>query len=403
MTRTLPAGASLFLLIACSDAGGTDAGSVVRDSAGIAIVENSAAAWDEGERWSIPAEPVLHVGAIEGPPEYQLDRVVDAVRLSTGGIAVANGGSQEIRIFTADGEFDRAIGRAGGGPGEFRRLGWVHALADDSLLAYDAGQRRVTVFSPGGHVVRSITLSPDTAGAPQPRGIGRLPDGGLLVQATIGWPGPPQTGLMRSPLRISRISDDGVPLNAVAELAGEELMTRVDQENRSFSVMRLPIFRSSQVAVAGAHVYVADTDRYEIRRHDPDGSLTRIIRRPIAPEPVTAADVETLVRARVEMAETPEQRRTAERVAETIDMPETKPAFSMLLADAEGNVWVQEFVWPLGGRLWSVLSPEGRWLGEVEMPERLRPTHIGRDFVVGVWRDDLDVQHVRVHAIRRGA
>jgi hypothetical protein len=38
-----------------------------------------------------------------------------------------------------------------------------------------------------------------------------------------------------------------------------------------------------------------------------------------------------------------------------------------------------------------------RSLGRVDLPSGLDPTHIGSDFVVGTWRDDVDIEHVRVY------
>jgi hypothetical protein len=42
-------------------------------------------------------------------------------------------------------------------------------------------------------------------------------------------------------------------------------------------------------------------------------------------------------------------------------------------------------------------------LGSVALPDRFRPTQIGSDFVLGVWSDDLDVQHVRMYRLDKPA
>jgi hypothetical protein len=47
-----------------------------------------------------------------------------------------------------------------------------------------------------------------------------------------------------------------------------------------------------------------------------------------------------------------------------------------------------------------VHDAEGRLVARVRMPESFRPLHIGEDFVLGVERDDLDVEHVRMYRIR---
>ena len=48
---------------------------------------------------------------------------------------------------------------------------------------------------------------------------------------------------------------------------------------------------------------------------------------------------------------------------------------------------------------WDVFDPTGRWLGPVRMPTGLRITDIGSDYVLGVWRDADDVEHVRMYEL----
>jgi hypothetical protein len=80
----------------------------------------------------------------------------------------------------------------------------------------------------------------------------------------------------------------------------------------------------------------------------------------------------------------------------------------------DGHIWVEDpytlaehtpAIWdgavPPGRRPWSVFDPTGRWLGTVEMPEGLRVTQIGPDYVVGVWQDSWDVSYVRVYRIQK--
>lgn len=392
----------IALLAACSEAGSADLGVLVRDSAGVVVVENSAPAWEEGEAWTI-GDPTLTIGMMEGPAEYQLDQVRAAVPMSGGRIAVANGGTQEIRVYSADGEIERTLGREGGGPGEFRALTWIAAMAGDSIMAYDWRDRRVTVFAPTGEVARTVSMASDSAGGLSPRITGVMEDGSFAVQSgTMPPPGEMTGGLTRAPARVHRVGPDGDGWVPVAELLGDERMIRMDPERSMISMMVLPVFRASRSAVAGPFIYAADTDRYEIRRYQPDGTLSGLIRHASEPVPITAAETDELVRQRVELAETEAQRRIAEQFGEGLHLPPTMPAFAEMLADADGNVWVQEFVWPEGaGARWSVLSPAGRWLGDVEMPEGLRPTYIGADVVVGVWTDELDVEYVRVHELRK--
>lgn len=83
-------------------------------------------------------------------------------------------------------------------------------------------------------------------------------------------------------------------------------------------------------------------------------------------------------------------------------LPEIMPAFQSLLVDDLGWLWA-ELYRPVETDQpeWMVFDPEGRAHGILKTPKGLRIYHIGRDFVLGSWRDELDVDHVRRHRLRR--
>lgn len=49
--------------------------------------------------------------------------------------------------------------------------------------------------------------------------------------------------------------------------------------------------------------------------------------------------------------------------------------------------------------MWDVFDPEGRWLGGIAMPVGLEVTEIGEDYILGIWKDDLDVAYVRMYEL----
>ncbi len=78
----------------------------------------------------------------------------------------------------------------------------------------------------------------------------------------------------------------------------------------------------------------------------------------------------------------------------------TYAAVSGLRVDDLGNVWVREFQRDsdAAGR-WIVFDPDGHRIAIARTPPRLWPFQIGEDFVLSVWRDALDVEHVELRAI----
>src|SRR5690606_20467602 len=116
--RTTPTSAPLaaalglllvVLLAACGDAQGGAPRALVRDSAGVRIVESMGASWEEGDAWRIAAQPALEIGMAEGPPDYLLDQVRGARRLADGRVVIANSGSGELRYYGADGTHLRSV------------------------------------------------------------------------------------------------------------------------------------------------------------------------------------------------------------------------------------------------------------------------------------------------------
>jgi hypothetical protein len=81
--------------------------------------------------------------------------------------------------------------------------------------------------------------------------------------------------------------------------------------------------------------------------------------------------------------------------------PTLSPLFASLLADSEGNVWVDGSRGPgeEGLTKWTVFDPAGRWITDVTTPEGLRLTWIDSDRILGVWRDELGVEYVRVYSL----
>jgi hypothetical protein len=50
---------------------------------------------------------------------------------------------------------------------------------------------------------------------------------------------------------------------------------------------------------------------------------------------------------------------------------------------------------------WEIFSPEGEWLGAMRTPAGFDVLQIGADYIVGVRRDDVDMEHVEVRYLNR--
>jgi hypothetical protein len=369
-----------------------------RDSAGITIVESTAPRWATAARWSVDSEPLLDLSTSGTGETHEFYRVADANRLSDGSIAVANAGSSEVRFYSSTGAFIKSVGREGEGPGEFQRLTSVDRFRGDSLAVFDYSARRVTVLGPEWEVSRVISLQ-----LPFPWKLWPLGDTTLV--SMLFWPSvlveEGDEGLVRMPVPVVRFSLTGDVIDTVAIAAGYEEL-RILGEN-GFGAAR-PLFgRNSHLAVYGERFYLGAANQMQYRIFAPDGTLERIVR---VPDYDLALSHEELQAERdVMLGDDPSP--SVRAYVDDLPVPESKPAYSELLVDARGCVWAAKHVGEVTGwlamdpRKWEVFSAQGEWLGSVISPRRFAVFEIGDDYVLGVFRDDVDVEHVQVLRLHR--
>lgn len=89
---------------------------VVRDSAGIEMVDvwEPLAAGDDG--WRLTGEPLVRIGAVSGQPEFQFSWIVGALRMAPDTIVVLDDESLELRFFDAGGGHLLTVGGPGPPP-----------------------------------------------------------------------------------------------------------------------------------------------------------------------------------------------------------------------------------------------------------------------------------------------
>lgn len=379
-----------------------DGGFEVRDSAGIAILSSHRAAWTVGApgAWSVDSIPLLQIGAVDGDSSLQFHGVTGATRLSDGRIVVAEASTSRVRYFSPDGRFLHAVGRRGRGPGEFQFLRQLRQVGGDSLLAWDHAQNRVTILDPQGGIAGSVRLEGtgyDPLGLIFRLSDGRLIAGGSWSTAQLAEDVAP--GLYRPGTAIFRFAPDGRLQDTVTVIAGAD-MASVDVEGRR--VVGLPHFaRQPATAVVRDEVYAATGDSLEIRVHRPSGELLRIIRGPQLDLAYSPADLRAQRDAQVAAAGG--DRTRFDPLFAAMPLPPQRPAHARMFVDPAGSVWLEPFAGFVDvDRPWTVFGPDGRLLGAVEMPPSLHVLEIGDDHVLGIWRDELDVEYLRLHALDRG-
>ena len=217
---------------------------------------------------------------------------------------------------------------------------------------------------------------------------------------------------------------DGALYASLGTHPHREVIVTTDERGRSG--LSLPVYGRELVTGKWGDLVVASpTNRYEIRAFRDDGTLARIVRREHVPRATTEADREAYVEGELTRVEAalaraaslpgPEGMEIRARMSSmrgdegrelfgSTPLAATFPAFSTILSDASGNLWVREYDFPREERpapLWTVFDPEGRVLGFFETPKDLRIHQIGADYILAHSRDELGVEYVRVWPLER--
>lgn len=403
MPRRSPIRTCVTFLIMSATSRGLDA-QVASDSAGVRVVRYAHAAVPL-QRWTVDTKPLLEIGGVDGEGSTEFADIRGVLRLQGGGVAVANGATNEIRIFRTNGVFLISAGRAGSGPGEFKRLRRLFRFGD-TLAGVDA-DTRVQLFTAGGRFVRSLQPT-RPEGSRNPQIVGVLHDGSTVIVATKGTQQATSDEVIY-PYSVFRSVPQRDSLATLFELPGYREV-RVAQ-----APSRLLLDGEGTVTARDVRICGGNSGQFDLTCYDPSGAgVTRIIREADT-YPPTESDrnaVRTAYLAANRDAP-PRVREQMERAVQEFRFAARVPAYSRLLISTSGELWVSEFnpstglpapqalQAPARSHRWSVFSPDGTWLADVLLPARFVAHDVGKDYVAGVSFDTDDVERVTVLRIRR--
>lgn len=396
-------GVAFFALAGCG--GGAEWGGTIADSAGIAIVTNPAGGvWSSSDRPTVERE--LDIGSAEGEPEYQFGQIA-GLDVTDDAVYVFDQQSRTVRVFSHDGQFLRQMGRPGSGPGELSQAAvGVLVGPGDTVFVPDIMQQRMTRYTSTGEPAGSFSI-------PFTEGISVRWDmtaDGMLLQQTRAVPVPGSTEMPTSDYLFRRDRQGAIRDTLLRLPAGQSF--QIQQ-----SGVRMRLFEPEPIwaVMPDGRVLYGMNSEYSIRVHSPDGALQRIIRRPFEKRPVSEADRQAFldalreaIRSQLGGAGSPAQAQAVQQFLDGVGFADTYPAFASMMGGPEGSIWVQriqtaddvkqagaEFnAQDVGAPTWDVFDAEGRYLGPVELPARFQPIRLRGNGLWGIWRDELDVQHV---------
>lgn len=394
---------AFFALGACSDdaAVRSASGPVVRDSAGIRVVENGS---PDGLPLCALEGPELTIGDRTGEPGHDLYRVGGAALLEDGRIALANTGTDELRFYDADGELLGASGGPGDGPGEFNNSWLLERLSGDTLLIGDRPPWHYEVFGPDGEWVRTIQPRPRFFNPP---GGGGVLDGGalVLVERELA----PSRTFEPGPGRVLWYGPDATLRDTLAEL---EMLRTGTTTNENFYISTW--FASRPVVEAGGEVFVRGrTDVPELDVFEVDGRpvLATILRWQAGDRTVTSEVLDEAREATRARFAGDEGSAADERSAELVEMylhedrpvEDRYPAFAGVRLGTDGAIWVSMYdpVAQAASSEWVRFGPDGTMGCRLRLPDGSTVQEFGPDHLLLRRTNDLSVERIELHRWRR--
>ncbi|MDE0650127.1 MAG: hypothetical protein OXI12_07250, partial [Gammaproteobacteria bacterium] len=267
-----------------------------------------------------------------------------------------------------------------------------------SLIVLDANGR-VTFFAPDLALLGTFSVPLPSGVIAESNAVAHLGNGEIVVETRtrfmFGYEG--ESAILRQPGGLFRVDAAGESADSIGVTAGNEVFMHVSSGGGAFAGP--PLFgRDAFVATHAGRILLGDAIDMQVEEWTADGAPARILRIPGYPLELSADAFEREREAL--MPEDPTEVRPMNlEFLQDMPVPDRRPAYADMKVDPTGAIWLRPFLAPNEGdgpETWQVLGPDGAWLGGVEIPADFSVMQIGMDFVLGVYRDELDVEHPRV-------
>jgi hypothetical protein len=344
-------------------------------------MNGAAAQDDQSGGWRLQEE--LRLGSIDGGGPEQFSDVWDLVADSEGALYVLDGLAQEVRVFTASGEFSHTIGSKGEGPGELTGAAGLNLDAAGRVWVWDPGNNRYSVFERSGELVASYRR--EVTGVIYPWLGGFTAAGDYLDWGLERPDDVPAQGIIGStsyfhPVRFQPPAtfDTLPPIIIAYEMASNG--------------QPKPLGAGPTVAMGSSdRVFLAPPNEYQIIVRELSGDTLLLFSRPGHAAAVTAAERDSILARYASFG--------PRFALEAADVPPYKPIVRRIFDDGASRIYVvvQEQGVPEGTAI-DVFGSDGVFLGRLLLPQLIEfrsppPFATGTHLYV-VEHDDLDVPYV---------
>jgi len=392
-SRSLAAGLLVLGVLGCATDAATEARPSVEvvDSAGVRVVTLTE---------SSPADTLSPVQLWihgEASPDYLFQRIVSGVFRDDGAAIIVDIAADEVIRIDPDGMSHDIIARSGQGPREVRNPRKVVTGEGEDVWIEDFSSRKLLRLE-GGSITTVLTGPDNPTAADRLMPIG-VDSAGRIMLTTGGFmPGWEEEWLMGTLVTF----EPGTPS---ADTVGSfEFAPRVGDP---------PVFPFREFGVASAtstSFVTARTDIPQIVWRSPDGAIFQIARWDAEARYADDADwasFEASIRFGSEQMNPgrsdEDYDAMAERSLANYELDKTRQVrlFDDIVGGQDGSVWIAPFTASsntASAREWTAVSGEGEWLGVARFPSSIRILDVTQDAILGVQRDEFDVETVVVFA-----
>jgi hypothetical protein len=359
---------------------------------------------------SVRLMETMSLGKRDGADEYALGDFDALAVTPTGEIYLLDDGPV-LRRYSAQGQFERTLGGAGSGPGEYRQPdgGALGLLPDGRVLVRDPANGRILVLHPDGTPSTRWAFPPRVAGG-RSLYVDRV--GNVYAMIPYG----PRSAIGEQPRALLRYSKQGQITDTlpVPRWSFERAYLTPSGPNGS-SLRDIPYSPEVVWTYSPLGYYVGGVNAtYQVDLLRRSNDVLRIQRSVPA---VAISDQE--VQAREEALAASIRRSFPDWSWDGPRVPRTKPAFRDIIVGYDGRIWVvtsqpsRRVASPAGDRVadrwkepiaFDAYEPDGRFLGTVAAPEGvlLDPLPVFRgDTIWTAYEDEEGVKYVKRYQISR--
>lgn len=331
----------------------------------------------------------------------------------SGIIAATQPADHVIRVFGADGRLVGTFGRLGEGPADFKyphQVRWVR----DSLFILDTDQRRLTVLSATGKMIRDqrfpafTSVHPDRADfAPALESgwvVASFPNGDFVFNAVRR---PLQTAKWSDAMKAAgsvyvRADSRGFVRSVLAVVPNRANCFHLVNGRRVGSVFECAFPRidvaadGSRLAIVVAATSGPDVGTYRLTVIGGNGDTLFARKYPFVQDRITPAIADSIRSARASSAQSADAR----ALIAGIPVSPMYPPVEAVVVGTDSTIWIGLRA-SKGNRSWTIIGPSGGIIGSLTLPAAVDIKSANLRAVLAGEKDEDDLESIVRYRLRR--